>query len=93
MGKVEIKPAEKIGEYDITILPNKFRPVGSTITRTVSEEELLSNRALASGTIKPSTKEAGKYELCFTDKNDEEHKFIANKKGCLKLMEENFLYL
>ena len=93
MGKVEIKPAEKIGEYNITVLPNKCRPLGSTITRTVSEEELLSNRALARGTIKPSTEATGKYELCFEDKNGEKHKFIANKKGCLKLMEENLLYL
>ena len=27
------------------------------------------------------------------DKNGEPHKFIANKKGCLKLMSENMLYL
>ncbi len=93
MGKVEIKPAETIGEYNITVLPNKCRPLGSTITRTVSEEELLSNRALASGTIKPSSELSGRYELCFVDKDGEKHKFIANKKGCLKLMEENLLYL
>jgi hypothetical protein len=93
MGKVEIKPTENLGEYTVTILPNKFRPQGQTIERTVSEEELLSTRALASGTIKPSKEKEGWYELSFIDKNGEPHKFIANKKGCLKLMSENMLYL
>ena len=93
MGKVEIKPNETLGKYDVTILPNKCRPQGKTITRTISEEELVSNRALSKGSIKPSDTQEGKYELSFIDKNGESRKFIANKKGCLKLMEENLLYL
>ncbi len=93
MGKVEIRPAEKLGEYNVTILPNKCRPQGKTITRTISEEELVSNKALSKGSIKPSDSQEGKYELTFIDKDGETRKFIANKKGCLKLMDENLLYL
>lgn len=93
MGKVEIKPTETLGEYNVTVLANKCRPQGKTMTRIVSEEELVSNRALSKGSIKPSDTQEGKYELSFIDKNGESRKFIANKKGCLKLMEENLLYL
>lgn len=93
LGKVDIQPTENMGEYTVTISANMFAPERKHNSRTMSEKELLSNRALSRGTIKPSAEQKGKYEVAFQDRDGENHKFLANKKGCLKLLEENMLYM
>ena len=93
LGKVDIQPTENIGEYNVTISANKCAPERKYNTRIMSEKELLSNRALSRGTLKPSEEHKGKYEVHFQDKYGKEQRFLANKKGCLKLLEENLLYM
>lgn len=93
LGKVDIRPTENMGEYSVTISANVCAPERKYTARTMSEKELLSNRALSRGTIKPSEEHKGRYELSFKDIHGKEQRFLANKKGCLKLLEENMLYM
>lgn len=89
LGKVDIIPTED-NKYDVTIDTNRGY---NTITKTMSEEELIHNKALAKGTIKKSPDEQGKYIVSFIDKDGDKRKFLATEKGALKLLEENFLYM
>ena len=90
LGKVDIKPTED-NQYEVTVQPHHG---GHAIHRTMSEEELISNKSLSRGSIKKAPTEDGKkYFLNFVDKNGEERNFLATEKGCLKLLEENLLYM
>lgn len=90
LGKVDIKPTED-NQYEVTIQPNHG---GHTIHKTMSEEELISNKTLSRGTIKKApTQDGKKYFLNFVDKDGNERDFLATEKGCLKLLEENLLYM
>ena len=90
LGKVDIKPTGD-GSYEVTIHPHHG---GHTIQKTMTEEELISNKVLSRGTIKKAPTEDGKkYFLNFIDKDGEERNFLVTEKGCLKVLEENLLYM
>lgn len=93
LGKVDINPTDSIGIYEITVTPTYYRKDSQPVSRTMSEKELIANKALSRGYIKPSSTQTGKYAIAFFDKNGEAQKHIATKEECLKLMEENLLYL
>ena len=90
LGKVDIIPSEtNRKEYIVTIKsPYQDEPT----VKTMTENELLSNKTLCRGKIKP-TNEKGKYLISFKDMNDVKKLFVATEKGCLKLLEENMLYM
>lgn len=88
LGKVDINPIES-GEYEVVVKP----PSGHAIHRTMSEEELITNKTLSRGTVKEIEGEEGKYIVNFVDIDGEERTFKATEKGCLELLEANLLYM
>lgn len=93
LGKVDITQSDTKGIYTVTITPTYYRQDSEPISRTMTEKELVDNKALFRGFIKPSSTQAGKYAITFFDKNREIQKLTATKEDCLKIMEENLLYI
>ena len=60
-------------------------------TKIITEDELLNNRSLCRGAMKEIS--PGVYEMVFLDKNGEKQNVKAEKKECLTLLKDNFLYI
>ena len=88
LGKVDIKPTEN-GEYEVLVQPS----TGHAIHRTMTEEELITNKTLARGTVKEIEGEKGRYIVNFIDIDGKERTYKATEKGCLELLEANLLYM
>ena len=57
----------------------------------MSEDELLSNKALSRGKITET--EEGAYKIDFIDTDGKQHHYIENKKGTLGVLSDNLLYM
>ena len=93
LGKVDITPNSEFKTFTVTITPTYYRKDSEPISRTMTEKELVDNKALFRGFIKPSSVQKGKYAIAFVDRDGEIQKQTATKEECLKIMEDNFLYL
>ena len=80
LGKVDIKPTGNEKEYEV-----------SGQKRVMSENELLSNKALSRGKITET--EEGIYKIDFVDTEGKQHHFVENKKGTLDVLSNNLLYM
>ena len=83
LGKVDIKPTQNEKEYKVSL--------GGDNKRIMSEDELLSHKALSRGKI-TKTKE-GLYNIDFVDTEGKKHHFVENKEGTLKVLRDNLLYM
>lgn len=88
LGKVDITPTEN-GEYEVVVKP----PSGHAIHRTVSEEELITNKTLARGSVKAIEDEKGRYIVNIIDIDGQERTYKTTEKGCLDLLQANLLYM
>lgn len=104
LGKVDIKPTENPKKYKMTIYPQYYSNGDKKLEKTITEEELLENKFLYKGRIrKASKKELDelkskgkpnlKYVITYIDKDDIPQKKAVSEKGCLKILQENFLYM
>lgn len=93
LGKVDIEPSTVRKEYKVTITPYSDHDGSKTISKIMTENELLTNRTLARGIIKKAYGDDNKYIIRFADKTGEYHEITADKKECLQHLRENFLYM
>lgn len=83
LGKVDIKPTENEKEYEVSLATGQ--------KRIMSEDELLSNKALSRGKITET--EEGAYKIDFIDTDGKAHHYVENKKGTLGVLSDNLLYM
>lgn len=104
LGKVDITPTENFKEYKMTIYPQYYSNKEKKSERTITEEELLGNKFLYKGRIRKATKEELKelkkqgksnlkYVISYIDKDDVPHKKAVSESGCLRIFQENLLYM
>jgi len=104
LGKVDITPTENFKEYKMTIYPQYYSNKEKKSERTITEEELLGNKFLYKGNIRKATKEELKelkkqgksnlkYVISYIDKDDVPHKKAVSESGCLRIFQENLLYM
>ncbi len=91
LGRVNIRPIRNGKEYFVHTIPTFYSNQG-THGKVMTEDELLSSKIFCRGNIKEGDKK-GTYVINYTDSNGKEHTCCKSKKGCLDLLQENFLYM